>query len=314
MISPQQLSELYQQACEVDVQAFKPGNVSVYADGHDMTVADFRISAKVSADPLCNPDYSLGEKIYYAVKATREAVGCNTNLGIILLCAPLIQAISHTTAWKQDDCMDAGGRATQGAVAEVEQRREQLPNHSGFTLRQAVTKVISNTTIEDADWVFKAIALASPGGLGSSDQQDVNEKASVTLVEAMKIASTKDRIALQYTTDYQDIFNFLVLRYNISLNRWGDRNWAAAAVYADMLSQFPDSHIERKYGNQYSEMVATKMAQLSEELSKTDNPEQIKPLLFCLDQEFKHCGINPGTTADMIVATVFAAFLEELNQ
>ncbi|MDO9047207.1 MAG: hypothetical protein Q7U66_05640 [Methylobacter sp.] len=33
----------------------------------------------------------------------------------------------RTAAWMQDDCMDAGGRATQGAVAEVEQRREQLP-------------------------------------------------------------------------------------------------------------------------------------------------------------------------------------------
>jgi len=263
------------------VQAFKPGNVSVYAEGHDMTVADFRVSAKVSSEPLCNPNYSLGEKIYYAVKATREAVGCNTNLGIILLCAPLIQAISQKI--------------------------------SDLTLRQAVSKVISDATIEDADWVFKAISLASPGGLGSSDQQDVNQKASVTLLEAMKIASVKDRIALQYTTDYQDIFNFLVLRYNAGFNRWGDRNWAAVAVYADMLSQFPDSHIERKYGDQYSEMVATKMAQLSEELSKTDSPEQIKPLLFCLDQELKLYGINPGTTADMIVATVLTAFLEELN-
>lgn len=282
IISPEQLGELYRQACEVDVQAFKPGNVSVYAGGHNMTVADFITSAEVSAEPLCNPDYSLGEKIYYAVKATREAVGCNTNLGIILLCAPLIQAVG--------------------------------PKYINLTIRQAVSKVINEATIEDADWVFKAITLASPGGLGSSDQQDVNEKASVTLLEAMKIASEKDRIALQYLTDYKDIFNFSLLRYNFSLNRWGDRNWAAVAVYIDMLSQFPDSHIERKYGNQYSEMVATKMAQLSEELSKTDNPEQIKPSLFCLDQEFKHCGINPGTTADMVVATVFAAFLEELNQ
>ncbi|WP_340121271.1 triphosphoribosyl-dephospho-CoA synthase [Methylobacter svalbardensis] len=280
-ISSRQLSELYRQACEVDVQAFKPGNVSVYADGHDMTVADFRISAEVSAGPLCNLDYSLGEKIYYAVKATREAVGCNTNLGIILLCAPLIQASSY--------------------------------KKSDLTLRQAVAKVISEATIEDADWVFKAITLASPGGLGRSDQQDVNEQASVTLFEAMKLASAKDRIALQYITDYNDIFNFSVLRYNIAFNRWGDRNWAAAAVYADMLSQFPDSHIERKYGDQYTEMVAMKMAQLSEELSKTDNPKQIKPLLFCLDQELKLYGINPGTTADMIVATVLTAFLEDLN-
>ncbi|MGZ4976753.1 MAG: triphosphoribosyl-dephospho-CoA synthase [Methylobacter sp.] len=282
MISPEQLSELYRQACEVDVQAFKPGNVSVYADGHNMTVADFRLSAEVSAGPLCNPDYSLGEKIYYAVKATREAVGCNTNLGIILLCAPLIQAISHKSP--------------------------------GLTLRHLLSNVIANTTIDDADWVFKAITLASPGGLGDSEQQDVNEQASVTLTEAMKIAGNRDRIALQYTTDYQDIFNFLLFRYNIGLNRWGNRNWAAVYAYADMLSQFPDSHIERKYGDQYSEMVATKMAQLSEELLKTDNPEQIMPFLFCLDQELKLYSVNPGTTADMVVATVFTAFLEDLNQ
>ncbi|MFI3185897.1 MAG: triphosphoribosyl-dephospho-CoA synthase, partial [Methylococcaceae bacterium] len=43
------IAELYLQACEVDVLAFKPGNVSVYAEGHDMTVADFRLSAEVSA-------------------------------------------------------------------------------------------------------------------------------------------------------------------------------------------------------------------------------------------------------------------------
>ena len=282
IISPEQLGELYRQACEVDVQAFKPGNVSVYAEGHEMTVADFRISAEVSAEPLCNPDYCLGEKIYYAVKATREAVGCNTNLGIILLCAPLIQAINY---YQQDD----------------------------ITLRQSVTKVLCETTVNDADWVFKAITLASPGGLGSSDQQDVNQPASVTLLEAMKIASLKDRIALQYVTDYQDVFNFTVLRYNAGFNRWGDRNWAAVLAYADLLSHFPDSHIERKYGHQYSERVATKMAQLSEELYKTDNPEQIKPLLFCLDQEFKLYGINPGTSADMIVATVLTAFLEDLH-
>jgi triphosphoribosyl-dephospho-CoA synthase len=281
-ISSEQLEELYRQACEVDVQAFKPGNVSVYADGHDMTVADFRLSAKISAEPLCNVAYSLGEKIYYAVKATREAVGCNTNLGIILLCAPLIQAICQKSP--------------------------------ALTLRQAVCKVINNTTIADADWVFKAITLASPGGLGNSNEQDVNNTASVTLFEAMKIASGKDRIALQYQTGYEDIFNFSVMRYNAASNRLGDRNWAAVSVYADMLCHFPDSHIERKYGNQYTEMVAAKMAQLSDELSKTDNPEQLMPLLYCLDQELKLYDVNPGTTADMIVATVLATFLEELNQ
>ena len=144
MISPRHLSELYQQACEVELQAFKPGNVSIHADGHDMSVSDFRISAKVSADPICNPDYSLGEKIFYAVKATREAVACNTNLGIILLCAPLIHAVNDT--------------------------------HSNLTLRESLNQVLTTTTLEDAEWVFKAITLASPGGLGNSSELDVSEK------------------------------------------------------------------------------------------------------------------------------------------
>lgn len=280
MISARQVSDLYRLACEVELEAFKPGNVSIYADGHDMTVADFIASAEVSAGPLCDPDYTLGEKIYYAVKATRTAVGCNTNLGILLLCAPLVQAVNYCG--------------------------------SGVTLRQAVHRVVASTTVEDADWVFKAIALASPGGLGKSEEQDVHERPSVTLTEAMKIASAKDRIALQYVTDYKDIFDFSVLRYNVVFDRWGDRNWAAVAVYADLLSQFPDSHIERKYGNRYSEMVATRMALISEALSKTDDPEQLKPLLYRVDQEFKLNGINPGTTADLTVATVLTVFLEDL--
>ncbi len=280
MISPRHLSELYQQACEVELQAFKPGNVSIHADGHDMSVSDFRISAKVSADPICNPDYSLGEKIFYAVKATREAVACNTNLGIILLCAPLIHAVNDT--------------------------------HSNLTLRESLNQVLTTTTLEDAEWVFKAITLASPGGLGNSSEQDVSEKPSVNLAEAMRLASAKDRIAIQYVTDYQDIFDFSVLIYYNAMSKWGNEGWAAVSVYADLLCRFPDSHVERKYGDQYTEMVAGKMSHLSNELSTAENPEHLLPLLFSMDQELKAKGINPGTMADMTVATVLTVFLEDV--
>jgi triphosphoribosyl-dephospho-CoA synthase len=79
-----------------------------------------------------------------------------------------------------------------------------------------------------------------------------------------------------------------------------------------MLGQIPDSHIERKHGKQYSELVATRMAQLSVDLASTDDTEQLMPMLYQLDKEFKSLGINPGTTADMTVATVFTAFLMDL--
>ena len=169
MLSQQQLSAAYQYACEVELQAFKPGNVSVYADGHDMTVEDFRVSAEQSATSISNIDYSLGERIYYAVKATRDAVGCNTNLGIILLSAPLLIAAQKARTANE--------------------------------LRVQLAEILANTTVADAEWVFRAIALAAPGGLGESKQQDVAEKPDVTLTQAMQIASEKDRIALQFTTN-----------------------------------------------------------------------------------------------------------------
>jgi len=274
--SRQQLLEAYKHACEIELQAFKPGNVSVYAEGHGMTVEDFRVSAKVSAEAITDPRNTLGEKIYYAVKATREAVGCNTNLGIVLLCAPLLQAAA---------------------------------DQSGVGLRAALRNILKNTTLADADWVFRAIKLASPGGLGESKQQDVNQAPGVTLTQAMAIASEKDRIAKQYITNYKDIFEFSILRYNEILYRWGISEWAAVSVYTRLLSRFPDSHIERKYGSQFNELVSSRMTKADRALSKINRPELLTALLYAIDQEFKASGINPGTTADMTVATVLSVIL-----
>jgi triphosphoribosyl-dephospho-CoA synthase len=274
----QALIEAYQRACEIELQAFKPGNVSVYSPAHDMTVEDFILSATVSADSVSNPAYSLGEKIYYAVKATRDAVGCNTNLGIVLLTAPLMQAY-----WQRQ---------------------------TGQSLRDSLMIVLENTTLQDAEWAFKAITLAAPGGLGKSEQQDVNQAPEVTLLEAMQIASPKDRIALQYTNGFKDIFDFSVLQYNRAFVLSGESGWAALTVFAEMLSRFPDSHIERKYGKQYSEWIADEMALLCKAMKAANKLEDVLPMLYSIDKTFKAKKINPGTTADMTVATVLVALLE----
>src|SRR5690242_14660894 len=89
------LSAAYIAACELELRALKPGNVHDFAAGHGMTVDDFAASAEVSAGPLCRPGASVGERILGAIRATRERVGCNTNLGIVLLAAPLVAAAEH---------------------------------------------------------------------------------------------------------------------------------------------------------------------------------------------------------------------------
>lgn len=277
----QALAQAYLHACEVELKAFKPGNVSVFSEGHDMTVEDFRLSARVSAPWIADAGLALGEKIFYALQSTRDAVGCNTNLGIVLLCAPLIQA--------------------------VQQRR-----NSEQPLRSSLAAVLKNTTKEDAAWVYRAIRVASPGGLGEPDEEDVRHEPAVTLTEAMRLASQRDRIAYQYISDYEDIFDFAVIRYNHALSRWGDQSWAAVALFAGLLSRIPDSHIERKFGTQFTGMVAAKMALLDEGLLKTDRPERLLAHLRETDAVFKSAGINPGTTADLTVATSLAVYLDEL--
>lgn len=280
LISREQYADTYRQACEIELQAFKPGNVSVFSDGHDMTVEDFKVSADVSAEAISNPDFSLGEKIYYAVKATREAVGCNTNLGIILLCAPLLQAA-----------------AERGETQD---------------LRQSLAMVLDKTSLEDAEWAFKAISLAAPGGLGGSERQDVHGKAEVNLREAMIIAADKDRIAMQYAFCFNDVFDYALLLYNRAFVLSGNCGWAALVVFCEFLARFPDSHIERKYGKLYSEWVKAEMSALCAELRGASRLEDVLPMLYRMDEAFKLKKINPGTTADITVATVLVSLLERL--
>ena len=73
--------------------ALKPGNVHVFADGHGMTAEDFCRERRERPRPLSAPPRALGSAgaSVGAVEAS-GAVGQNTNLGIVLLCAPLAAA------------------------------------------------------------------------------------------------------------------------------------------------------------------------------------------------------------------------------
>jgi triphosphoribosyl-dephospho-CoA synthase len=50
------------------------------------------------------------------------------------------------------------------------------------------------------------------------------------------------------------------------------------------------------------------MRELCEKLHSVDTLEQVKPLLYQMDDELKSQGLNPGTSADLTVATVLAVF------
>jgi len=213
----------------------------------------------------------VGLRILRAVEATRAAVGTNTNLGIILLCAPLAAAAEHQPA----------------------------------DLRGALTELLENLDVADADLAFRAIALASPAGLGQVEHHDVRAPATVTLAAAMAEAAGRDRIAHQFSTGFADIFDRGMAHRDAVAARWADPRWATLAVYLGFLGDFPDSHIVRKYDAAVAEDVR-RTAQLFERRLRHEEPEGLLADLLAWDRSLKQRALNPGTSADLTVATLFA--------
>jgi triphosphoribosyl-dephospho-CoA synthase len=79
-----------QVACVWEATARKPGNVHRFQDFEDVTYLDFILSA-LALGPAMQEARSrpVGQTVLAAVRATRRVAHSNTNLGMILLLAPL---------------------------------------------------------------------------------------------------------------------------------------------------------------------------------------------------------------------------------
>ncbi|MEM7222816.1 MAG: triphosphoribosyl-dephospho-CoA synthase [Pseudomonadota bacterium] len=267
-------------ACLDELRALKPGNVHRHADGHDMSVEQFETSAAALAEAVARPDLALGQRIFEAVCLTRQRVGCNTNLGIVLLTVPLAEA---ALSCEQKDLRDRLG----ACLAEL--------------------------TVSDAEWVFQAIALAAPAGLGQPERHDVHQAAKVSLLEAMAEVAERDLIARQYVTAYEDIFQIGLPALATGLARWDDRDWSTALVYLSFLAAFPDTHIARKLGQETARRVSAEAQGLHIALRAANDPETCRKDLLAFDRDLKAQGLNPGTSADLTVATLLAARLGDNN-
>jgi triphosphoribosyl-dephospho-CoA synthase len=261
-------------ACELDVTALKPGNVRIGIRAHGMTADDFRRSAQACAPALSRAGASVGQRVLEAIRSTQRVVRCNTNLGIVLLAAPLFRAA------------EAGG-----------------------PLRSTLVHQLTELNREDAQQVYEAIRLARPGGLGTSDRYDVSSEPHVTLLEAMREAQQRDSIARQYAQGYRDVFDLGLAQWSHALGRFEDELWAATHLYLVYLSTWPDSLIERKFGIPTAQAVSEQARELHSQLSSYSDLDGIKERLLSWDEALRQAGLNPGTSADLTVATVFAAKL-----
>ncbi|RWO50971.1 MAG: triphosphoribosyl-dephospho-CoA synthase [Mesorhizobium sp.] len=272
--SRERLRAAYKDACRKEIEALKPGNVHLFADGHGMSAAQFMTSAEVSSVPLTDPRLPVGQRMLEAVRATRLAVATNTNLGIILLAGPLL-------------C------AAEMAGAQLHDNR----------LRDNLDAVLRAMSIDDTRAVFEAIVAAAPGGLGEAEN-DVRQEPKVHLLDAMREAADRDMIARQYVTGFGDVFGVGLAALQAALARGEGGMWPTVFAYMAFLAVFPDSHVVRNHGAEVANQARQQALAVEAALHGNDDEASRIRLLMELDRRLKANNVNPGTSADLTVATL----------
>jgi triphosphoribosyl-dephospho-CoA synthase len=178
--------------------------------------------------------------------------------------------------------------------------------------RGALAHVLDALSLDDTRAVYRAIALAQPAGLGDVPEQSVHAEPSVDLRAAMSLAAGRDSIARQYANGFLDIFDtgLAVLRRHA-----GDTPLEAVTLdlFLTFVSRWTDSHIVRKHGAQLAQSVTREAVALRHVLYPAGPggalPDGIcdDPRIDEWDARLKACSINPGTSADLTVTTLFVA-------
>src|SRR5262249_1672147 len=216
-----------QMACIWEATARKPGNVHRHRDFTDLTYLDFLVSAAAIAPVMDSAQgRRVGETVLASVRATRLVTDTNTNLGIILLLAPLAAA-----------------------------PREQ-------PLRSGLLSILDQLDVEDSRLVYQAIRLAHPAGLGAASEQDVRDEPTLPLRQIMAIAAPRDLIARQYANGFEQVLDEAMPRLSEAMKQGLDLERAIIDCHVELLSRHHDSLILRKCGVVVAEAVRQRAQQV----------------------------------------------------
>jgi triphosphoribosyl-dephospho-CoA synthase len=264
-----------QLACIWEATARKPGNVHRYQDFEDVIYLDFLVSAAAMAPVLDRAaQQGVGKTVLEGVEATREVARTNTNLGMLLLFAPL---------------------AAVGVNSD---------------LRRGVEQVLSKLDLDDSCLVYEAIRLANPGGLGQATEQDVHDEPTLPLRQIMALAANRDLIARQYANGFLEVFETGMPALGHGLETTGSLEGAIIHCHLQLLAKYPDTLIARKRNLAEAETASRQAQQVLAE----GWPESAAgwEAFFGLDAWLRAEGHtrNPGTTADLVAASLFVALRE----
>jgi triphosphoribosyl-dephospho-CoA synthase len=288
----------------LEVSAYpKPGNIHRTRDSEE-TLFEHFLAGSIATAPVIrelairaydNKDRKyceifLGDAILRSVEEMMKwQKGGNVHLGIILLHTPIAAA--------------AGAVYNKNGVDTV-------------YLRSKMSEIIRCSQPEDSIKIYQAIRLAMPPRvLGKVKEMDVtdastNEKIideKITPLEVFELCSERDNICNEWVSNFEITFTEGYPYLSDLLDDGLRTNDAVIKTFLYLLSNHPDSLVIRKSGKKEAKRISKK----AEKILTISDSEKFYNELWKMDEElWKSKGqLNPGTTADLVSATIFVHLL-----
>jgi triphosphoribosyl-dephospho-CoA synthase len=291
-----------QLAILLEINAPKPGNVHRNANFHKTNYEHF-LASTVAAAPSFKIAAMQGIKV-----AERKINLSNVGIGRIIK-----DAIERINTWQH------GGNTLLGTVIllspiAVAAGKTLKENNNAFDLqkiRKNIKAVTTATKPEDAVALYEAISTAKPGGLNKAPRFDVTKASSkqeilethTTLFDVFKISARYDSVSNEWTNNYSIVFDtgFPFLKKELTKN---SINNAVVHTFLKILAETPDTLIARKVGWKKANKISDQARQILQLGGlKTQKGRNV---LATFDKKLRDSEnkLNPGTTADLITATL----------
>jgi triphosphoribosyl-dephospho-CoA synthase len=260
----------------LEVSAEKPGNITPSHDFHDTTYEEMlRCAIAVGPELARAGERGVGDTVLAVVHASRNATPVNTNLGIALLLAPLARAAL-----------------------------------CGGLLRERLAATLGALDLADARAAYAAIRLAGAGGLHERVEHDVRAEPTVGLREAMASGAARDSIAAEYVSDFALTFETGVPALVAALGDGLGEREAIVELHLRLLGAAPDTLIARKRGAEAAARVSAGARDVLDDGGVRSAAGRRALRSFDASLRDPRNALNPGTTADLVTATLFVALLE----
>lgn len=264
----------------------KPGNIDRDHNYTDTRFEHFLASA-VGVYPIlekaAGSDSGLGSLIRGAVaESNKWQMGGNTHFGAFILLIPLVMAAGR--------CND---RACM--VARVQ-------------------KVVRGTSVDDAIEFYRTFSEARVkvkpvNNLDLSDAASIEKikTGELTLYDLMEISASYDMIAWEWTNGFRKTFECAASLQDKIKNLC--INDAVVLTFMEILSRHRDTFVQTKFDSRIAEDVSRR----AENILKKGGMENIRDDIHSFDVELIKKGINPGSTADLIISGLFIALFEGMR-